>query len=119
MHIISTTSLAVKVVPRSFPTDEITVSARDEETRKEWSFTVPLDDFTVTDNFLQFTFEGTEAIPITNTSFYTFRVKLGSGSEIYRGKIFCTNQTNFEKYTTIDNTYTETESSSSQKYQFR
>lgn len=41
--------------------------------------------------------------------FYTFEVLDGS-TLIYRGKIFCTSQTDYDKYTTNDGVYTEEQS---------
>lgn len=38
--------------------------------------------------------------------FYTIRIYDVAGNDIYRGKLFCTNQTDFDKYTVHQGTYT-------------
>ena len=119
MHIVTTSEPhTIKLVPRAFPTGDIVMSIRDEDTRKEWDHSASSDDYTVTDNFLELDFSPAQGISITEGRFYTFRIKEGN-TELYRGKIFCTDQTDFEKYTTINNTYSETESSSTNQYKFR
>jgi hypothetical protein len=111
MHIISTTDLEVKVVPRQFPTGDLTVKITNEETKS--ASTITVTTYTKTDNDITFDLTGT----FKEAEFSTFRVLEGS-TELYRGKIFCTDQTDYTKYSTIENAYTEKESSTN-GYLFR
>jgi hypothetical protein len=99
MHILTTTSdnQSLKIVPR-LDTDNPTLTLTDKAKRKDVSVSVAKTD------------EGdymvlTGAFSLTEGSQYTFRVKSGS-KEIYRGLIFCTNQTDLDKYSINKDEYT-------------
>jgi|TARA_B110000908_G_C10264589_1_gene462442 hypothetical protein len=107
MHIVTTSDLEIKIIPRSMPTANLTVNMVNEETKTSTAITVLVSDYVKTDNDLTFSLSGT----FKESEYTTFRV-FQSSTEIYRGKVFCTDQTDFAKYTTIENAYTEKESSS-------
>lgn len=106
MHLISTTDLEIKFIPRSFPTGDLTVKLTNEETRSNSTITILSSAYTKGDNDITLDLSGT----FKDSEFSTFRVFEGN-TEIYRGKLFCTDQSDYEKYTTIENKYTEKESS--------
>jgi predicted small secreted protein len=96
---VTTTSdnQSLKIVPR-LDTDNPTLTLTDKTKRKDVSVSVAKTD------------EGdymvlTGAFSLTEGSQYTFRVKSGS-KEIYRGLIFCTNQTDLDNYSINKDEYT-------------
>lgn len=106
MHIITTSDLEISIIPRFMPTGNITVNLVNEETKTSSAFTILVADYVKTVNDLTFDLVGT----FKESEYNTFKV-LEGGVEMYKGKIFCTDQTNHTKYTTIENKYTEKQSS--------
>lgn len=105
----STSSQSFKVIPRSAESS-VTFELTDKSTRKTTAITVSVTNsngyMTVTGTFL----DGQSNNLMIKDRFYSFVIKSGS-TIIYRGSIFCTDQTNFNifdvhsgEYTT-ENTY--------------
>ena len=115
MHIITTTHPhIVKVVPRQFPTGHVQFSITNEETKEVVNSFVSSSVVDIRDNFIESQIGTMPSGFINEGTFYTLIVQDVNDSykEVYRGKMFCTDQTDLDKYTTIENTYTEKESSS-------
>jgi len=115
MHIITTQyPHEVKVVPRQFPTGAVQFSITNEETKEVVNSFVSAGVRRLTDNFVKSQIGSMPTGFINEGTFYTLIVQDVNDSykEIYRGKMFCTDQTDLEKYTTLEDTYTEKESSS-------
>jgi len=107
MHIVSTTNKLIKFVPRIVETGSLSLNITDESTNTSATSTVTA---TNSGNF----------VSITPT--YTFKegrfyyIVVSGTAELYRGKVFCTNQTDFDKYTTNQNVYTEHEKANANEY---
>ena len=91
MHILSTSTDAqeLKIVPRSdasAPTLELTDKSKNTTTTVSVSKTSSDPFMTLSGSF-----------SLVEDRFYSFEVKDGS-NVIYKGLIFCTNQTNYEKF---------------------
>lgn len=86
MHVITTSSSLIYFVPRAFETS-VTLTLTDEETN-----ITTTEALTATEdgNFLKITPTHT----FVENRYYTFRVT--GTRELYRGKIFVTNQSNLE-----------------------
>ena len=108
MHIVKTDNQLLKIVPRSYTTDQVTVTVTNESTNTSQSQTLtPV----VSGNHINITGTFTFAEGI----FYYFVVSQG-GSEIYRGNIFCTDQTDLEDYTVNQGQYTSYEKANANEY---
>jgi predicted small secreted protein len=99
MHILTTTTSdqSLKIVPRSDVSNP-TLTITDKSKRKDSNVTV-----TKTDDGDYMVLTGSFSLVEGNT--YSFRVKDGS-TEIYRGLIMCTDQTDLDKYFINQNEYT-------------
>lgn len=99
MHILTTTSnsQSLKIVPR-LDTDSPTLVITDKSKRKDVTVSV-----TKTDDGDYMVLTG--SFSLVEGSQYTFRVKSGS-KEIYRGLIFCTNQSDLDRYFINKDEYT-------------
>lgn len=108
MHIVRTDNQLLKIVPRSYTTDQVTVTVKNETTNTSQQETItPV----VSGNHIELTgtFTFSEGI------FYYFVVSQG-GSEIYRGNIFCTDQTDLEEYTVNQGQYETYEKANANEY---
>jgi hypothetical protein len=107
MHIVSTTNKLIKFVPRIVETGSLSLNITDESTNTSATSTVTA---TNSGNF----------VSITPT--YTFKegrfyyIVVSGTAELYRGKVFCTDQTDFDKYTTNQNVYTEHDKANANEY---
>ena len=107
MHIVSTTDKLIKFVPRIVEEGSLSLSITDESTNTSDTSSVTA---TSSGNF----------VSITPT--YTFKegrfyyIVVSGTEELYRGKVFCTDQTDFDKYTTNENVYTEHEKANANEY---
>jgi len=97
MHIVSTTDSTIKFVPRAYDTS-LSVVITDEETNT--SSTESLTG-TRSKNYMVID----PAYTFKEGRFYTMRVT--GSAEVYRGRVFCTDQTDYEKYTVNQGVYTE------------
>lgn len=96
MHIVSTTSSTITFAPRAVETG-VSVKITDEETN-----TSATESLTATEsgNFLSI------------TPSYTFKegryynIKVSGSTELYRGKVYCTNQTDLEKFSVNNGEFT-------------
>jgi hypothetical protein len=108
MHIVRTDNQLLKITPRSYSTDQVTVTVTNETTNTSQEQTLtPV----ASGNHMNITGTFTFAQGI----FYYFVVSQG-GSEIYRGKIFCTDQTDLEKYTVNQGQYETYEKANANEY---
>lgn len=98
MHIVTTSNQLLKIIPRVYSTSQVVVKLTNEtkNTTVEETITPVLSG-----NYMNITGTFTFAENI----FYYFVVTQG-GNEIYRGNIFCTDQTNHDKYTVNESQYT-------------
>tara|TARA_A100000171_G_scaffold52692_1_gene72419 strand:+ start:11186 stop:11521 length:336 start_codon:yes stop_codon:yes gene_type:complete len=99
MHILTTTASnqSLKIIPRSdasSPTLTLTDKSKRKDTTVSVSKTTDGDYMVLTGSF-----------SLVEGSQYAFRVKDGS-TEIYRGLIFCTDQTALDKYFINQGEYT-------------
>ena len=107
MHIVSTTNKLIKFVPRIVETGSLSFTITDESKNSSSTSSVTA---TSSGNFVN----------ITPT--YTFKegrfyyIVVSGTEELYRGKVFCTDQTDFDKYTTNENVYTEYEKANANEY---
>ena len=97
MHIVTTTSQVVEVIPREVVLT-VDLLLRDEQTKVITSKEIT---GVVSGNFVQFDLNFTA----TEGSNYTFRLFNGSDL-LYYGCIFCTDQTNLDAYKITDGEYT-------------
>ena len=88
MHIVTTTDKKIYFVPRAFETS-VSVLITDEETN-----TSTTESLTATQeaNYLHIT----PSYNFVEGRYYT--IKISGSNEIYRGKVYCTNQTDLEKF---------------------
>lgn len=108
MHIVKTDNQLLQIVPRSYTTGNVVVMVTNETTNTSQQETItPV----LSGNFMQITGTFTFAESI----FYYFVVSQGS-NEIYRGKIYCTDQTDLEKYTTNQGQYEIYEKANANEY---
>ena len=107
MHIVSTTNKQIKFVPRIVETGTISLKITDEQTNTSTTASVTA---TESGNF----------VSVTPT--YTFKegrfyyIVMTGTNELYRGKVFCTDQTDYDKYTTNENVYTEYAKANANEY---
>lgn len=88
MHIVTTTNKAITFVPRAFETS-VSVVITDEETNTSATESLTA---TISTNFLVVT----PSYTFVEGRYY--KIKVSGSNEIYRGKVYCTNQTNLEKF---------------------
>tara|TARA_R110002073_G_scaffold141323_1_gene292413 strand:+ start:152 stop:505 length:354 start_codon:yes stop_codon:yes gene_type:complete len=110
MHIVSTTDKKIYFVPRAFDLF-VTVTVTDDETNvSSYSSTNAIRE----GNYLYLNLDN--GINLIEGRYYTFRIVAGafqSGNEIYRGKAYCTNQTNLEQFSINNGQFTYFEDSDS------
>lgn len=108
MHIVRTDNQLLKIVPRSYSTANVVVTVTNETTNTSEQETItPV----ASGNHIELTGTFTFAEGI----FYYFVVSQG-GSEIYRGNIFCTDQTDLEDYTVNQGQYEIYEKANANEY---
>jgi len=104
MHIVTTTDSTITFVPRAFETS-VSVKITDEETNTSTTESLTA---TISTNFL-----------VVEPS-YTFvegryyNIKVSGSNEIYRGKVYCTNQTDLEKFSVNSGEFTYYEDNDNQ-----
>ena len=98
MHIVTTTSQIVKVIPRA-ETLSVTLSLRNEQTK---AVTTKAIVGTVSGNFVQFDLDFTA----TEGSYYTFKI-LDGANLLYYGTMFCTDETPLDAYKITEGKYTK------------
>ena len=99
---ILTTSLSAQdlvVIPRTVSYTDLTLTLTNENTKVE-------TPYSVTATYLNGYMTISNVFTLTEGVFYTFKI-VDDGELIFRGKIFCTDQTVFDKYTINDGEYTE------------
>lgn len=107
MHIVSTTDKEILFVPRIVETGSLSLIVTDEQENKSTTESVTASQ---SGNFVSIT----PTYTFKEGNFYYFVV---SGTdELYRGKVFCTDQTDFDKYTTNENIYSEYEKAEANEY---
>lgn len=108
MHIVRTDSQLLKIVPRTYSTDQVTVTVTNESTNTSQAETLTPS---VSGNHINLTgtFTFSEGI------FYYFVVTQGA-NEIYRGNIFCTDQTDLEEYTVNQGQYESYQKANANEY---
>ena len=110
MHIVTTTDKKIYFVPRAFETS-VSVKITDEETN-----TSSTESLTATQeaNYLHIT----PTYTFEQDRYYTIRIT--GTNEIYRGKVFCTNQTDLEKFSINNGEFTHYEDTDNDnKYIYR
>lgn len=102
MHIVTTLDSTINFIPRDLSqVGNVTVTITDEATNTSTSVVTAA---TLNTNF----FAITPVYTFIEGGTYTFKV-VGT-SELYRGKIFCTDQSNLEKFTVNQGEYTQYDS---------
>ena len=96
MHIVTTTDSTITFVPRAFETS-VSVKLTDEQTNT--SITESLTA-TISGNFLVVSL----AFRCEEDRYYT--IKVTGSKELYRGEVFCTDQSNLEKFSVNDGEFT-------------
>ena len=107
MHVISTASQVVKVIPR-VKTLSVTLNLRDEQTQQ---LTTKAIVGTLDGNFVSFNLDFT----CIEGNYYTFQLNEGNNL-LYYGMLFCTNETNYDAYKITEGEYTSP--SSNNEYVF-
>lgn len=111
MHIINYTSDPngyVYVAPRVMPNPELVfpfeIHITDEE-RNVIVATIPPVGWDIIGNYMRFSF--VEQLVLTYNRFYSFKlISETTNEELYRGKIYCTDQTDLEKFSINDGQFT-------------
>lgn len=96
MHVVSTTSQIVKVIPR-VNTLSVTLELRNEQTRKTTTKAVV---GTLDGNYVSYDLDFTCA----EGDYYSFKLKSGD-TLLYYGMLFCTDQTNLDAYKITEGQY--------------
>jgi len=110
MHIIKTSDKNIFYVPRSEDTT-VVLRVTDEQT----NVTGTKETLTATKvgNFMRIT----PTFTFVEGRNYTLSIgNSGDSAEIYRGKAFCTNQTDLDKFTTNKDVYTEYDKTNANEY---
>lgn len=108
MHIVTTTSQVVNVIPRAV-TLTVTLELRNEQTRETTTKEIT---GSLNGNFVQYDLD----FSVSEADFYTFKLKDGTDL-LYYGVIFCTNETNYDAYRITEGDYT-TPVATSNDYKF-
>jgi len=95
MHIVTTSDSTISFLPRAFETS-VSVKITDEETNSSTT-----QSLTATENVNYLVI--TPSYTFKEGRYYTIRVT--GTAEIYRGRVFCTDQTDYEKYTINQDQY--------------
>lgn len=108
------------VAPRVMPPSDLAVSfvldITDEERNVETLNLYP-DSWTVVGNYLRFSFVDQKTL--INDRYYSFRVISIIDGEIYRGKIYVTDQDNLEKFSINNGEFTYYEDGTDNQYIYR
>lgn len=111
MHIINYTSNPngyVYVAPRVMPDPELVIPFRMQITDEERNVivaTIPPVGWDIIGNYMRFSF--VEQLVLTYNRFYSFKlISETTNEELYRGKIYCTDQTDLEKFSINDGQFT-------------
>lgn len=97
MHVISTTSQVVKVIPRE-KTLVVTLNLRDEQTQE---ITTKAIVGSLDGNYVSFDLN----FVCIEGNYYTFQLNEGD-SLLYYGMLFCTNETEYDAYKITEGEYT-------------
>lgn len=100
MHIVSTTDKKIYFVPRAFEAEAtypVSIKITDEETNTSTTESVTA---TKEANYLHIT----PSFTFIQGRYYN--IKITAPSEIYRGKVYCTNQTDLEKFSVNSGEFT-------------
>ena len=110
MHIVTTSNKTIKYIPRVVETTNV-LRITDEQT----NVTAAKQTLSTTEvgNFVSITADFTF---VEGRYYYITIGNSADNAEIYRGKVFCTNQTDFEKFTTNNNIYTEYDKTNANEY---
>lgn len=110
MHIINYTSdpngyvyVAPRVIPNVNDGASFVLDITDEE-RNVDTLNIYPDSWSIVGNYLRFSFVDQKTL--INDRYYSFRVTSVIYGEIYRGKIYCTDQTDLEKFSINDGQFT-------------
>ena len=100
MNILTTSASSqnLVIIPRSFPASVVVKLTNESTNTTQQQTRTP----TSANGYMTIA----AAWTLEEANFYLFEVFSGS-SLIYRGRVFCTNQTNFEKYTVNSGVYTQ------------
>ena len=108
------------VAPRVMPPSDMLVSfvldITDEERNVETLNLYP-DSWTIVGNYLRFSFVDQKTL--INDRYYSFRVISIVYGEIYRGKIYVTDQDNLEKFSINNGEFTYYEDGTDNQYIYR
>lgn len=108
MHIVSTTDRRIYFVPREHAAS-VSVKITDEQTNTSTTYSTYA---AITGNFSEITLN-----ELSEETFYFLELSSNADDqEIYRGKVFCTNQTDLEKYTVNQGQYTSYEKANANEY---
>lgn len=107
MHIVSTTNKQIKFAPRIEEIGTISIRITDEQTNTSTTANLIA---TQSGNFVSVT----PTYTFIEGRFYY--IVITGTVELYRGKVFCTDQTDYEKYTTNENVYTEYDKADANEY---
>lgn len=109
MHIVTTTDSAITLVPRAFETS-VSVVITDEETN-----TSTTESLTATRDVNYLVID--PAYTFVEGRYYT--IKVTGTDELYRGKVYCTNQTDLEKFSINNGEFTYYEEGTDNQYIYR
>ena len=108
------------VAPRVMPPSDMEVSfvlnITDEERNVE-TLNLDPDSWTIVGNYLRFSFVDQKTL--INDRYYSFRVISIIDGEIYRGKIYVTDQDNLEKFSINNGEFTYYEEGTDNQYIYR
>lgn len=108
MHIVSTTDKQIKFVPRKVQTD-LSINITDEQENESTAESVTGVNI---GNFVKIA----PTYTFKEGRFYYIVITGTDEEELYRGKVFCTNQTDFDKFTVNENVYNEYEKADANEY---
>jgi hypothetical protein len=97
MHIVTTSSQIINCIPRA-NTLSVTLELRDEQSRVTTSKAIT---GTLNGNYVQYNLD----FICTEGNYYTIILKDGTNT-LYRGMVFCTNQTDLDAYKLTEGEYT-------------
>lgn len=107
MHIVSITDRQIKFVPRIAETGSLSLKIIDDQTKNEY---ISTETATVSGNYISIT----PSFIFGEGKFY--RIIISGTEELYRGKVFCTAQTDNSKYTVNKSEYTSYAKANANEY---
>ena len=107
MHIVSITNRQIKFVPRIAETGSLSLKITDKQTKTEY---ISTETASTSGNYISIT----PSFIFEEGRFY-YIVVTGT-EELYRGKVFCTEQTDYDKYDVNKNVYEEYEKADANEY---